>query len=353
MNKSEENTKKFMMENEDEAPNALVTHKDRVFRMIFREKKEFLELYNAMNGTAYTNPEDLVVTTLENAIYMGLKNDISFLIYDQLALYEHQSTDNPNMPLRDLFYVSDIYSKLTARENLYGSKLVKIPEPKFVVFYNGTDNLPERSELRLSDAYETKSESVDLELKVLVLNINPGYNDGLMEKCKTLKDYMIFVSRIREYSQQMSLNEAVEKSIRTCIDEDILAEFLRKNRAEVLKVSIYEYNEALHIRQEREAAKEDGWQEGLQEGRKEGRKEGIQQGIQQGMQQGIQQGLQRGAFLERIRKIQKKARKGLSAEVIADMLEEEVASVEKIMNILEENPESDVEQIYDLINNEK
>ena len=110
MNKSEENTKKFMMENEDEVPNALVTHKDRVFRMIFRDKKEFLELYNAMNGTAYTNPEDLVVTTLENAIYMGLKNDISFLIYDQLALYEHQSTDNPNMPLRDLFYVSDIYS---------------------------------------------------------------------------------------------------------------------------------------------------------------------------------------------------------------------------------------------------
>ena len=176
---------------------------------------------------------------------------------------------------------------------------------------------------------------------MLVLNINPGYNDGLMDKCKTLKDYMIFVSRIREYSQQMSLNEAVEKSIRTCIDEDILAEFLRKNRAEVLKVSIYEYNEALHIRQEREAAKEDGWQEGLQEGRKEGRKEGIQQGIQHGV------------FLERIRKIQKKARKGLSAEVIADMLEEEVASVEKIMNILEENPESDVEQIYDLINNEK
>ena len=115
-----------------------------------------------------------------------------------------------------------------------------------------------------------------------------------------------------------------------------MAEFLRKNRAEVLKVSIYEYNEALHIRQEREAAKEDGWQEGLQEGRREG----------------IQQGLQR-AFLERICKVQKKARKGLSAEVIADMLEEELTFVEKIINILEETPESDVEQIYDLINKEK
>lgn len=161
-------------------------------------------------------------------------------------------------------------------------------------------------------------------------------NGGVLSN--VLKDYMIFVSRIREYSQQMSLNEAVERSIRTCIDEDILAEFLRKNRAEVLKVSIYEYNEALHIRQEREAAKEDGWQEGLQEGRKEGRK--------QGREEGIQQGLQRGAFLERIRKIQKKAKKGLSAETIADMLEEERIFVEEIMKILKDNPDADVEKIY-------
>lgn len=265
MGNSEENAKKRNVEKWDRDSKVYVTHKDRVFRMVFEEKKEFLELYNAMNGTDYHNPEDLIVTTLENAIYMGLKNDVSFLVYDQLALYEHQSTDNPNMPLRDLFYVADIYSKMTAKDNLYGSKLVKIPEPKFVIFYNGTDELPERSELRLSDAYQTKSETVDLELKVLVLNINPGCNEKLMEKCKTLKDYMVFVSRIREYSQYMSLGEAVELSIKTCIEEDILAEFLRKNRAEVLKVSIYEYNEALHIRQEREAAKEDGFQEGRQE----------------------------------------------------------------------------------------
>lgn len=277
MSKSKENEKKTAVENV--MPGVLVTHKDRVFRMVFREKSEFLELYNAMNGTDYDNPEDLVVTTLENAIYMGLKNDVSFLIYDQLALYEHQSTDNPNMPLRDLFYVADVYSKLTGKANLYGSRLVKIPEPKFVVFYNGTGERPERSELRLSDAFETKSESIDLELKVLVLNINPGYNQKLMGKCKTLRDYMIFVSRIREYDQYMPLNEAVERAIKTCIDEDILADFLRKNRAEVLKVSIYEYNEARHIQQEREAALEDG------------------------LQQGIQRGIQRGALLEKITKI--------------------------------------------------
>lgn len=302
MNGEKEKIKTQNIKNDDLYLNALVTHKDRVFRMVFKEKQEFLELYNAMNGTSYTNPEDLEVTTLENAIYMGLKNDVSFLLYDELTLYEHQSTDNPNMPLRNLFYVADIYSKLAAKANLYGSRLVKIPEPKFVVFYNGKDELPERSELRLSDAFEKKSESMDLELKVLVLNINPGYNEELMEKCKSLRDYMIFVSRIREYSQYMALNKAVEISIQTCIDEDILAEFLRKNRAEVLKVSIYEYNEALHIQQERETAREDG----------------------------LQQGLQRGALLERIGKIRRNSEKAWQAEDIADMLEEESDFVERV-----------------------
>lgn len=344
MGNSEENAKKRNVEKWDRDSKVYVTHKDRVFRMVFKEKKEFLELYNAMNGTDYHNPEDLIVTTLENAIYMGLKNDVSFLVYDQLALYEHQSTDNPNMPLRDLFYVADIYSKMTAKDNLYGSKLVKIPEPKFVIFYNGTDELPERSELRLSDAYQTKSETVDLELKVLVLNINPGYNEKLMEKCKTLKDYMVFVSRIREYSQYMSLGEAVELSIKTCIEEDILAEFLRKNRAEVLKVSIYEYNEALHIRQEREAAKEDGFQEGRQEGLQQGLQEGLQQGLQEGLQQGLKSGV-----IERINKIQKKVEKGLAAEDIADMLEEELSFVDGIMQMLKVSPNSDAEEIYDLL----
>ena len=152
------------------------TYKDRVFRMIFKEKESFLELYNAMNKTAYTNLEDLTVTTLENAIYLSMKNDVSYLLYDRLALYEHQSTRNPNLPLRDLFYVANIYSRLTYADNLYGAKLVKIPEPVFVVFYNGKEEMPERSVLRLSDAYEQPSGDPALELKVIVLNINPGYN---------------------------------------------------------------------------------------------------------------------------------------------------------------------------------
>lgn len=106
-----------------------VTYKDRIFRMIFRQKKNFLDLYNAMNNSNYSNPDDLTVTTLENAIYMNMKNDVSFLLHDQLMLYEHQSTKNPNIPLRNLFYVSDIYSKLTKDKNLFGTKLIRIPQP--------------------------------------------------------------------------------------------------------------------------------------------------------------------------------------------------------------------------------
>ena len=129
-----------------EIPGAARNYKDRVFRMVFKEKKALLALYNAMNGTAYEDEDALTVTTLENAIYMEMKNDVSFVLYDQLLLYEHQSTKNPNIPLRNLFYVSDVYSALTREEFLYGGIPVKIPEPKFVVFYNGVESMNDLSE---------------------------------------------------------------------------------------------------------------------------------------------------------------------------------------------------------------
>ena len=249
-----------------DAPMPVRTYKDRVFRMIFKEKREFLELYNAMNGTAYTDPEELVVTTLENAIYMGMKNDVSFLLHDRLSLYEHQSTDNPNMPLRNLLYVAEIYSGLTQGQDLYRSRPIPLPEPRFVEFYNGEKKLPERSERRLSDLYRNHTGTPALELKTLVLNINPGYNTEFMEKCRTLHEYMLFVSKIRKYQKEMPLAEAMEQTVAECIREDILADFLKKNRAEVIKVGIYEYDEELHIQQERADAKEEGIAEGIAAG---------------------------------------------------------------------------------------
>ena len=245
-----------------------LTYKDHLFRLIFKEKKELLELYNGLNGTGYSNPDDLIVNTLENAVYLGMKNDVSFVLDNRLMLYEHQATKNPNMPLRNLFYVADLYSGITKDKNLYGSRTITIPEPKFVVFYNGTAELPERFELRLSDAYVRHVEAPMLELKTLVININAGYNEELMSRCQTLREYMIFVNKVRCYLANTDFKDAVEQAIEECIQEGVLQEFLSKNKAEVLKVSIYEYDEAKHIRMEREDAMQEGFEEGEQFGRK-------------------------------------------------------------------------------------
>ena len=233
-------------------------YKDRVFRMLLKEPKVALEVYNAMNGTSYDNPDELIITTLENAVYLGMKNDVSFILGTQLVLYEHQSTPNPNMPLRNLAYVACVYMAYVFGDNLYGRKLIKIPEPRFVVFYNGTDKIPEQSVLRLSDAYESKSEELDLELRIRFININPGYNEEMVEKSPTLYQYVKFVDAVRKYQQQIPFPEAVEKAIDECIKKGILAEFLRKNRAEVLRVSIFEYDEEKHMRMEREESRENG-----------------------------------------------------------------------------------------------
>ncbi|MCH5249041.1 MAG: hypothetical protein J1E98_03890 [Lachnospiraceae bacterium] len=237
-------------------------YKDTIFRMLFKDKENLLSLYNALNKTDYTDVDELEITTLESAVYMNYKNDISFVFDFELMLYEHQSTMNPNMPLRDLFYVTDILQKRAYDKDLYGSKLIRIPSPRFVVFYNGTDPQPERQTLKLSDSYEKKQEYPELELNVTVYNINYGCNVEIMDACKTLKEYAMYVERVRMYARQIPLAEAVEKAVDECIAEGILSEFLRKNRAEAIKVSIYEYDEELHFKTLYEEGREDGLAQG-------------------------------------------------------------------------------------------
>ncbi len=233
-------------------------YKSTMFTMIFSDKKELLKLYNAVGQRNYDNPELLEINTLENAIYMSMKNDLSFIIDSRLSLYEHQSTYNPNMPLRFLIYLADLYADMVKGKNLYGTKIIPLPAPRFIVFYNGEDVRPDQEELRLSEAYVTDDGEVFLELRVTVLNINIGHNQELMGACKTLHDYSEYVHRVRRYAKQMSIEEAVEKAIEECIREDILRAFLEKNRAEARAMSIYEYNEEEHMRMEREDAFEDG-----------------------------------------------------------------------------------------------
>ena len=165
-------------------------YKDTVFRMLFKEPEKLLELYNAVSGGSYTDASQLELVTLENAVYMTMKNDLAFLIDFQLNLYEHQGTVNPNMPYRFLQYVAKEYEKLMGDSSPYSTKLMKLPTPRFVVFYNGTEEMPEKWERKLSDAYEKKEEVPCLELVVQVLNINYGQNQKFLEQCRTLKNML-------------------------------------------------------------------------------------------------------------------------------------------------------------------
>lgn len=241
-------------------------YKDTVFRMLFRDKARLLSLYNSVSGKHYTNPEDLEIVTLENAIYLGMKNDLAFLVDFSLYLYEHQSTVNPNMPLRFLQYVTDEYSRLTVSDNLYGEKLIKIPATHFVVFYNGIRAYPEKDELRLSDSYQVQDGSPDLELRAQVLNINAGFNEELKGQCQTLAEYMHYVDKVRAYTRDMPINEAVRKAVDECIEQDILREFLLRNKAEVVRMSIYEYDEE----STRKAIRNTAYERGVEDGETKG-----------------------------------------------------------------------------------
>ena len=237
-------------------------YKDRLYKMIFNDKSELLKLYNAINGTHYDDPAMLTITTLDNAIYMTMENDLSFIIDMRLALYEQQSTVNPTLPLRFLMYITDIYSAYTKDMNIYGSKKVQIPLPSFVIFYNGVKSQPDRTEFFLSELFHPTTDQPALELKAVMLNINKGHNQELMNACHTLRDYSEYVARIRTYSAEMPLTDAVEKAITECIHENILRDFLLKNRAEAKAMSIYEYDEEKTLRMFREEGYEDGERNG-------------------------------------------------------------------------------------------
>ena len=308
-------------------------YKDTIFRMLYRDKGNLLSLYNAVNERNYTNPDDLQIVTLENALYMEMKNDLAFIMDMNLYLYEHQSTYNPNIPLRNLFYIADEYQRLVIQKSLYSTAIQKIPTPRFIVFYNGTKKVEDRSEFRLSSAYENPTEDPDLELRVTMLNVNDGHNNELMEHCQTLKEYAQYVARVRKYAADpdIVLEEAVERAVEECIKEGILAEFLMRNRAEVIKVSIYEYDREFEEKKLRKAEYEAGRQDGIEIGRRDGIEIGRQDGIEIGRQAGMLDGIKTGEKNVLKRLIKKRLSKGMTPEEIADDLDEDVSLIRTYM----------------------
>ncbi len=324
-------------------------YKDSVFRMLYSDKARLLELYNAMNGTNYDNPDDLEITTLEGNTFLNMKNDVSFVLDFYLSLYEHQSSPCPNIPLRDLFYVASIYRKLVPIEHTYKTQALQIPTPKFVVFYNGVKQLEDVSVYKLSDLFrrgggkllesgqgngqefgqkagqesghETdqefihEKESPELELVVTVLNINEGHNSRLMESAKDLKGYSIFVAKVRKYIEEASIESAklgklsvniaddedlnkliirqsVTKAIDDCIIENVLKDFFSKYREEVIDMSVLEYSAEKHL----QVIKDEGYELGRADGFSDGKSEGLAEGRAEGRADGLAEGRAVGAM---------------------------------------------------------
>ena len=288
-------------------------YKDTVFRMLFSDRKNLLSLYNAVSGAHYEDPEMLEIVTLENAIYMGMKNDLAFIIDTDLFLYEHQSTYNPNMPLRDLFYISSEYQKLVDKKSLYSSVLQKILAPQFIVFYNGTEKKKDSWVNHLSEAFENLSGNPKLELEVLTLNINEGHNPELMEQCQTLREYAQYVACVRRYAREFELNKAVKLAVDECIRNNILSEFLRANKSEVISMSIFEYDKEEEERKLRKAEYEAG----------------VAAGMKDGMKAGVADGISKGKILAKKDAASSLITLGLTVEQISSALKVDVETVEK------------------------
>lgn len=248
--------------NANDGVNVNTKYKDRLFRFIFgaeENKKYLLSLYNAVNRSDYTDESAFEITTLDDVIYIKMKNDVSFLFDSELNLYEHQSTYNPNMPLRGLMYFADLYRQYlsTKGRDLYGKSLEKVPTPKYLVFYNGDDEMPDQKVLKLSDAFEHEDHSGMYEWSAVMLNINAGHNQRLMDNCKALRHYALYVAKVKAYSKEMTIEAAVNKAVEEAIREDYLDGFFKKHREGVVNVSLTEFNEAEFIANRRMEAVEE------------------------------------------------------------------------------------------------
>lgn len=257
-------------------------YKSDVFSMLLEDKTNALQLYNALNKSEYTDPEMVEIRTLDKGVSLSVRNDAAFVLDSNLSIYEHQSTVCPNMPVRCIIYFSSIIEKMVKSHNIYGKTLVKIPTPRFAIFYNGAEDQPEQYELKLSDAFVHPMEQPELELTCRVYNINCGRNKALLDACPVLREYMLFVDYVREYHANQgyeNLEMAINLAIDRCIRENVLKDFLVENRSEVVKVTQLDYTFDRQIELERADARKEGWTEGRAEGRAEGRTEGSAQQI--------------------------------------------------------------------------
>lgn len=233
-------------------------HKDTVFVDLFSKdataKQNLLELHNALYDTDETDPELIQQVGLEDVLFKNFRNDVAFTMGNhKIILSEHQSTINPNMPLRDLLYIAREYEKIIPIRDRYRTTLVNIPTPKFLVFYNGTEDYPVEQTLKLSTAFYETDEDINLELAVRVININPEKDHDILKKCKVLREYSQFVEITRKYRED---ENQLQKAVKECIDNGILADYLLRKSSEVINMLMAEYDYETDIAVQRQEAAE-------------------------------------------------------------------------------------------------
>ena len=315
-------------------------YKSDVISMMLQIPEYALDVYNAMNNSAYTDSDMIQIMRLENGISLSVRNDASFFINNYLNLYEHQSTYSPNVPLRFLIYLTDLLKNTIGKRDLYGRKRVQIATPHFAVLYNGTEKRPEKEVLKLSDAFINRTDTPEIELTVTVYNINPNNNTQLLEKSEVLRSYMIFVNRVRENLEHQKkiaqnapeydeaayeeeLEVAINEAIDYCVKHHIMEEFFRENRNEVTKSMVLDYTWERREELIRAEEYEDGKREGLEIGRAEGEKRGRAEGERRGRAEGERE---RDRFL-----INRWLQKGKTVAEIAEDLGKSEEYVESLM----------------------
>ena len=244
--------------------------KDTLFSELFSKPQNLRELYNALADTNYGEETPVEINTLENIFFNDLKNDVSFTIGGKyVVLLEHQSTISANMPLRCLMYIARVLEKITDEEAIYKEKLLEIPTPEFIVLYNGEKPFPAEMTLRLSDSYLGKDKSLEkfghLDLTVRVLNINPGFNDELLQKSGTLSGYTSFIEQVRHNKRSgLVPSDAIKEAIKWGISNNLLDNYLSEHGAEVTSMLCTEFNIDIAKKVWQEEAREDAIEE-LQE----------------------------------------------------------------------------------------
>ena len=243
-------------------------YKNSVFVDLFYSdetaKKNLLSLYNALHDTDLKDEGLIKKVKIEDILYKNFNNDISCQVGTGVFVFgEHQSTVNPNIPVRYAMYAGRAYEQVLDKSDRYRTQLVKIPTPEFYVFYNGKEDYPVQQELSLSDAFMAEPRNNSMELKVTVININTDKSHIILDKCSILREYSQFISIARNYTNE---KDPIKRAIEECIDKGILTEYLKRKGSEVRNMLVAEYSYEEDIKVKQEEAMQEGLSRGLSQG---------------------------------------------------------------------------------------